>query len=212
MAVVQKLDKYYEGLAEDTKPTGVRPDSYFRETDTYLLWWTADGDTWVLASNEMYNLAVLYHHIHSRMRVYPQNIGNTITLACTATVNTFGAWTQIIPINTVDFKYMVKGIVIEAVDAATTYLIQLGYSIVDGTDPVTAGILGERRLLLPTPVTKATEILEIAAMHCPANAKLWGRLKSASGAADEVEVSVIITRHKDITNPITMLATWPWST
>ena len=49
MAVVQKLDKYYEGLAEDDKPTGVRPDSYFRETDTYLLWWTADGTNWIVA-------------------------------------------------------------------------------------------------------------------------------------------------------------------
>ena len=89
MAVVQKLDKYYEGLAEDSKPTGVRPDSYFRETDTYLLWWTADGDNWVLASNVMYNIAALEHYHHSRYRVYPQDVRLVADLVAGA-ANVFG--------------------------------------------------------------------------------------------------------------------------
>jgi len=158
------------------------------------------------------NQAVDYHHLHSRSRVYPQDVGATITLAAFATANTFGSWTQIVPINTIDFMYMVIGIVIEAVNAATTYLVQLGYSITDGDDPTTAQILGERRLLLPTPVNKATELLSIHASHCAANAKLWGRLKSASGAADQLGISVVIIRHQSITNPTTNLTTWPWST
>jgi len=203
---------YFEGLSTADKPTGVTPGSHYRETDTYLLWWTADGDNWVLASNELYNIAVLFHHIHSRMRVYPQDVGETITLAADAVANTFGSWTQIVPINTVDFMYMVMGVVIEEADAATTYLIQLGYSIVDGSDPTSAQILGERRLLLPTPIVQATELLDIAAAHCPINAKLWGRIKTASIAADELEVSVNIIRHVEITNPVDHLTTWPWST
>jgi len=158
------------------------------------------------------NGASLFHHLHSRNRVYPQDVGVTITLAANATANVFGSWTQIIPIDTVDFIYMVNGIIIEAVDAATTYLIQLGYSIVDGSDPTTAQILGERRLLLPTPVVRATEILEIIAAYCPANAKLWGRMKSASSSADEAEISVALMRHVAITNAISQLETWPWST
>lgn len=157
------------------------------------------------------NIAVLQHHIHSRARVYPQDVRVTITLAAFATANTFGSWTQIIPINTVAFMYMITGLIIEAANAATTYLFQLGYSITDGDDPTTAQILGERRLLLPTPVNKATELLGIHAAHCPANAKLWGRLKSASGAADELEISVKIIRHQVITNPIAHLTTWPWA-
>lgn len=158
------------------------------------------------------NVAVLQHHIHSRFRVYPQDVGATITLAANAAANTFGAWTQIVPINTIDFKYMVIGLLLEAVDAATTYFVQLGYSITDGDDPTTAQIIGERRIKLVTvPIARATEILGIAASHCPTNAKLWGRLKSASTSADEAEVSIAVIRHKDITNPITKLATWPWS-
>jgi len=203
---------YFEGLAADVKPTNVTPGSTYRETDTYLLYKTFDGDTWVLASNELYNLSVLEHHIHSRSRAYPQDIEETIILAATATADTFGSWTEIIPIDTVDFIYEVIGVVVEAIDAATTILIQLGYSIVDGSDPTTAQIMGERRLILPTPVSKATEILQLYSQNCPANAKLWGRLKTASGAADEVEISVVVRRHLEITNPQDMLATWPWST
>lgn len=158
------------------------------------------------------NIAVLQHHIHSRFRVYPQDVGATITLAANAVANTFGSWTQIVPINTIDFKYMVIGLLLEAVDAATTYLVQLGYSIVDGADPTTAQIIGERRIKLVTvPIARATEVLGIAASHCPANAKLWGRLKTASIAADEAEVSVAVIRHIEITNPRDNLATWPWS-
>jgi len=157
------------------------------------------------------NVAVVQHMVHSRTRVYPQDVGATITLAADAVANTFGSWTQIVPINTVGFMYMVTGVVIEAADAATTYLFQLGFSIVNLTEPTTAQILGERRVLLPTPVGKATELLDIHAAHCPANAKLWGRLKTASVAADELEVSVVIIRHQEISNPIPRLTTWPWA-
>jgi len=233
MTVKKKLEKYYEGLYADDRPTGVPDQTIYKCTDTGGTEITYDGGAnWVVADKRirlvgedghflaldeqlddlLANIAVLQHHIHSRTRVYPQDVGATITLAADAVANTFGSWTQIVPIDTIDFMYMVKGIVIEAVDAATTYLIQLGYSIVDGSDPTTLQILGERRLLLPTPVTKATELLSLSAAHCPANAKLWGRLKTASIAADEAEVSVVVVRHLDITNPIAQLETWPYST
>jgi len=161
----------------------------------------------------LYNIAVLFHHIHSRIRAYPQDVTSTITLVSNAAANTFGSWTEIIPINIVDFQYMTEGIVIEQVDAATIYFIQIGYSIVDGSDPTTAQILGERRIRLVTvPIARATEILELKASHCPANAKLWGRLKTASTNADEAEISVVVIRHTHITNHIEHLTTWPWST
>ena len=158
------------------------------------------------------NVAVVYAHVHARTRVYPQDVGATITLAAAAVANTFGSWTEIVPIDTIDFMYMVTGLIMEQVDAVTTYFIQLGYSITDGDDPTTAQILGERRLRLVTvPVARSTEALEYLASHCPANAKLWGRLKTASGDADEAEVSVVVTRHREITNHPAHLATWPWS-
>jgi len=167
----------------------------------------------VVVDNTIANLATIFHHIHSRTRAYPQDVTATITLAADAAANTFGAWTEIIPINTVDFEYMCEGAIIEAVTAATTYFLQLGYSITDGDDPTTAQIVGERRIRLVTvPIARATEQLEFAASHCPANTKLWGRLKTASTNADETEISVLIVRHTAITNHIPHLTTWPWST
>ncbi|GAI05331.1 unnamed protein product [marine sediment metagenome] len=157
------------------------------------------------------NIAAVEHHEHSRCRVYPQDVGATITLAANAAANTFGNWTEIIPIDTVGFEYEVVGLVIEAANAATTYFIQLGFSTVGGSDPTTAQVLGERRLLLPTPINKATELLDYYSQNSPANSKLWGRVKTASLAADELEVSVVIIRHIEITNPIPYLATWPWA-
>lgn len=157
------------------------------------------------------NIAVLEHHEHSRCRVYPQDVGATITLAANAAANTFGSWTQIVPIGTVGFDYEVVGLVIEAANKATTYFIQLGFSTVALTDPTTAQILGERRILLPSPVGKATELLDYYSQNCPANAKLWGKVKSATLTADELEVSVVIIRHIEITNSIPHLTTWPWT-
>lgn len=158
------------------------------------------------------NVAVVNHHVHSRCRVYPQSIKNTITLTANAAVDTFGSWTEIIPIDTVDMMYMVTGVVIEAVDAATGYFIQLGYSTTDGDDPTTAQILGERRVRIVTvPIAKANTVLEFYSQGCPVDSKLWGRLKTASLNADEADISVVIIRHQVVTNPIAPLATWPWA-
>jgi len=158
------------------------------------------------------NVAVVEHHRHSRCRVYPQSIKNIATLASAAPVDGWGSWTEIIPISTVDFDYEIVGIVVEAVSAATSYFIQLGFSTVVGDDPTTAQILGERRLRIVTvPIAKANELIEFYSQSCPANAKLWGRLKTASVNADEADISVVILRHQEITNPIAPLATWPWS-
>ena len=213
MAVKQILDRYYEGLADDSKPTGVIPTSLFRETDTFFLYKTFDGDTWVTIDwGLLGNVAILEHHEHSRSRVYPQDIEAVATLIAGTPADTFGDWIEIIPVATVGFKYEVVGLVVETANAATTYLIQLGFSLIAGTDPVTSQVMGERRVLLPTPASKSTELLRLFSQNCPANAKLWGRLKSASGNADQLGVSVVVIRHIEITNPIAMLTTWPWLT
>lgn len=161
--------------------------------------------------NLLYNLSVLEHHEHSRDRVYPQDVSATKTLTADATSNVFGSWAEIIPLNTIGFDYKVVGLVVESVDAATTYLVQLGFSTID-TDPVTAQIQGERRgKVVTVPLARATEILDIQSQDCPANAKLWGRIKTASANADSVEVSVVVNRHLEITNERPNLTTWPWT-
>jgi len=212
MTIRRVLDRYYEGLSSDPKPTGVKYRTFFVETDTNVAYVTYDGDTWVeVDSGLLGNVAILEHHKHSRSRVYPQDIEAVATLIAGTPADTFGDWIEIIPEDTVGFKYEVVGLVVETANAATTYLIQLGFSLAAGTDPVTSQVMGERRVLLPTPASKSTELLRFFSQNCPANAKLWGRLKSASGNADQLGVSVVVIRHIEITNPIAMLTTWPWA-
>ena len=49
MAVTQILDKHYEGLSTDPKPTGVIAGSTFREMDTRATHITYDGTNWEVA-------------------------------------------------------------------------------------------------------------------------------------------------------------------
>jgi len=160
-----------------------------------------------------HDTAVIAHKDEARTRVYPQDTRVTQTLICAGAADTFGAWAEVVPIDTIGFIYKVIGLVVEETDAMSTFLIQLGYSTDAGTDPTTAQIMGERRIkLLGAPIKLEKEILEILGCHAPANAKLWGRIKSASGAADELDISVVVTRHIGVTNEIEHLTTWPWAT
>ena len=53
MTVAKKLSTHYWGLSSDTKPTGVIPDTTFRETDTNAIWITYDGDNWIIADKRV---------------------------------------------------------------------------------------------------------------------------------------------------------------
>ena len=166
-----------------------------------------------VAATVAYNIRVLAHHQDARARVYPQTAGATITLVSDGVANTFGDWTEIIPINTVDFAYKVEGLSIYGVDVASDYFIQLGYSIADESEPTTAQILGEREIRMTTvPIAQATALVQFHCGECPANSKLWGRLKTDGGATDEAYVTAIITRHIPLTGELDTLTTWPYST
>ena len=156
------------------------------------------------------DIAATKHYNHSRWRVYPQNVGSVVTLAANATANVFGDWVEIIPLNTVPFEYDVIGIVIEIVSAATTYHVQLGYSS-DAAEPLANDEAGERRAKLVTvPIARATELLQIQSQKVPANTKLWGRVKTASINADTCGISVVLSRHVEVSNPVLKYGAFPW--
>jgi len=157
-----------------------------------------------------HDLSAIEHGFHSRWRVYPQNVGLVATLTADAVADTFGNWVEIIPLDTVPFPYDVIGVVLEVLSASTTYHVQLGYSV-DAGDPPANHEAGERRFKIATiPAVRATELLEIASQNIPANAKLWGRVKTASINADTCQVSVVLDRHIEITNPEPLYGAFPW--
>ncbi len=156
------------------------------------------------------NIAAAEHHVHSRWRVYPQDITSVVTLMADAAANTFGNWTQIIPIDTVPFEFDIIGLIIETVSAATCYHLQIGYNIVDAIPPANYE-MGERRFPITTvPPVRGTELLEIASQNIPANAKVWGRVKTASTNADTCVVSVVLDRHIETSNPVPLYPAFPW--
>lgn len=163
--------------------------------------------------NIFYNTRATAHHIDARSRVYPQVAGSTVTLISDGVANAWGPWTEIIPVNIVDFEYKVAGLSIYGVDVASDYFIQLGYSLTFDDEPTTAQILGERELrITDVPIAQATELLDFYCRSCPANSKLWGRLKTDGGATDEAYITVVVLRHIPVIEELARLATWPWST
>jgi len=127
--------------------------------------------------------------------------------------DTFGVWTQVVPIDTIDFDYSPTHVMVEQVGAAGVYIVQFGYSLLDGTDPVTAQIAGEQRFkALGTPLKNYHSDLSLLGGHCPANSKLWARAMTENAAQqDTCDISIVVTRLRAITNPVTPTATWPWA-
>jgi len=147
---------------------------------------------------------------HSRNRVYPQDITQSITLTAAAVANTFGAWAEIIPLNTVPFPFHVVGICICEVSAVGSYFVQLGHNTVLA-DPGANMEMGERRVKFADhPISRSTELLTIRGQGIPANSRVMGRLKTASGDADTAKINVVITRHLDVSNMPPLWPAFPW--
>ncbi len=156
------------------------------------------------------DIAAVEHYQHSRFRVYPQVVTDSVLLTAGTPANTFGDWTQIIPVDIVPFCYDVVGLVIEQVSVASVYHIQLGYS--PTTDPPAANYeIGERRTRLTTvPIAFATELLAVHGQDIPANSSFWGKLKTATGNADTADISIALTRHIEISSPTPKWSAFPW--
>ena len=158
------------------------------------------------------DVSIVDHQDCARIRVYPRVPSATIQIAAAAGADTFGNWTQVVPITTIDFEYQLVAIMVEEVSAAATFIVQFGFSTVDGTDPVTAQIVGEQRWkAIGTPLKTFMADLYMLGMECPPNSKLWARLMTETGVADTADISITVTRHLQTSIPRDHLATWPWS-
>ena len=156
------------------------------------------------------DVAVIDHHMHSRWRVYPQNISNTAQITALAAANTFGSWGLVIPVDTIPFDFDIIGLVVEEVSAATSYHIQLGHNPVN-TEPDENMEMGERRLKFVTqPIARATEILAIYSQNIPALGSVWARLKTASTNIDTADISLVFSRHIDVSHEEPIWHAFPW--
>lgn len=156
------------------------------------------------------DLGAIHFRNHGRARVYPQAVDEAITLIAGDEVDMFGDWIEIIPLNTVPFAFHVIGVCVCAITAAGNYHIQLGYNTVE-EDPGENMEIGERRIrFAERPITRQSELLIMYGPRVPANSRVMGRLKTASGDPDEATLSVVLTRHIDVSHPKEKYDAFPW--
>lgn len=155
-------------------------------------------------------IGVLDYCWHSRWIVYPQDVRTTKRLQASDTANKFGDWAKIIPEDTIPFDFEIVGIVVEEIDSDTTYHIQIGYNPGAG-EPGENQEMGERRIRFAvTPVSKVSELLEIRSQDMPANSSVWGRIKTADGNEETLDLSVVLTRHVNVEYEEPMWPAFPW--
>jgi len=147
-----------------------------------------------------------YTEFQSRIRMYPQDISATITLTPNAAVNTFGAWAQIIPANTVPFSYHVHSLQTMGVGGADSFFIQLATS----ATPTGFQMLGEKSFILGA---AGRARVEFHSPTVPANTPIYGRVKTAAGT-NTINVALSVIRCICSPDLAILVAnrrtTWPW--
>ena len=156
------------------------------------------------------DLGTVAFYRHSRWRVYPQDVTTASTITAGTPANTFGSWVEVIPLNTVTFPFHIVGFCVCNVNAVTNYHIQIGYNTINA-DPGTNMEMGERRIrIATTPIAKQSELMAIAGQGVPANSRVMARLKTASGNPDTATLSVVLSRHVEVTDPVPLWPAFPW--
>ncbi|MBA7712908.1 hypothetical protein ES703_121901 [subsurface metagenome] len=156
------------------------------------------------------DLGRIHFEPHSRTRIYPQNITLTPTLTAAGAADVYGPWAEIIPLDVVPFPFHILGLCVCTVSAVGTYRFQAGYNTVLA-DPPPNYEMGERQTRITThPIARATELLDFYGQGIPANSRVMGRLKTASGNPDTATVHAVLTRHVDVLRPVELWPAFPW--
>ncbi len=147
-----------------------------------------------------------YTEFMSRTRMYPQDIANPITLTPDAAANTFGAWTQIIPANTVPFNFQVHALQTLGAAGADSFFVQFAINAA----PAGNQYLGEKSFALGAGGRARVDFL---CPTIPANSPVYGRVKTAAGNTT-LDVALAVTRCLCTTDLAILIrnkrTTWPW--
>jgi len=146
-------------------------------------------------------------NLHSRTRVYPRTTtAASYTNITDGGVNTFGAWTNIIPVGAVTMPYHLHGYK-PIVAPADTYTIQFARS----ATPTAAQMLGEDVFEAGAAFFPIPPLL-ICSRDMPARTGIWARIMSRVGGRT-VQVSLTLNRAYTYVGEEYRPApwpTWPW--
>jgi len=150
---------------------------------------------------------VAAHREHARVRVYPRIPSDVLQLTPAAIADTWGNWTSLIPVDTIDVPYHIVGVAMEDCEGVDTFMLQFARAAV----PTDLEILGETRFLYgaaarPLP----SNILDILANTVPANGGVWGRMMAATAGGLWLRFSLAVTRHIAHRGELEHWPNWPW--
>jgi hypothetical protein len=144
---------------------------------------------------------------HSRTRVYPQLIADSLRLTPPAAIDTWSAWAALIPVATVTMDYNIAGILIENWQGKEFFEIQLARS----ATPAVADYVGEMRFNTPIADDWSSTIpIIIKTGKIPSGTGIWGRIKARTNAAYWVDFSLVLQRWLIMDKEMEPDAAWPW--
>jgi len=166
---------------------------------------TTDTTARELILNDLAQLA--YETNHARMRVYPREINQVLTLTAPAFVNTYSAWTVLIPINIITMDYSIAGMTIEDWGGEDAFMIQLARS----STPSVSDYIGEMRISTATADDWASSFpIIVATGKIPINTGVWGRIKAATAGGFAVTMSLCIKKWCKMARDLDPETAWPW--
>jgi hypothetical protein len=148
-----------------------------------------------------------YTTVHSRIRMYPQSIATALRLTAGGVSDTYGSWTELIPINTITFNYLIAGVLFENWEGKDKFMIQLAKSATPSDDDY----VGEFRVTTPIADDWITAVpIIVKSAKIPANSALYGRVKALSANGYWVDFSLGIAPMIDLQVAATVASAWPW--
>lgn len=138
--------------------------------------------------------AYIEHDIINRPRPYPYDTNAFLTVNDGGAANVFGAYTQLIPINTFDFgdpknRVQIIGLCICAMSANATYILEF-YKLIGGVY-IPLGAVRWRR---QGAVTRSFLINNPCRPFSNDETALYGRLKTSVATGENIQCSLLLTR------------------
>ncbi len=159
------------------------------------------------------NLLLVRQNLNSRYRVYPRDTTAPLIVTPGVMVNTWGAWTVAIPVDTVGMEYRVVGFAPEFVNNVGNPERVLMFQFAKSAAPTNPDILGEVRFR----VDSFAWIVTVGPMYLLqmnyllVNEGVWVRAMSDIGATAALAYSLTISRHYRLTGELLEVGVdWPW--
>lgn len=157
------------------------------------------------------DLGKIEHNFIDRPRPYPYDVTAVLTVTDGGVANTFGAYTELIPINTFDFgdinnRVQVLGLCVCSMSANANYLVEFSKLIGGIYTP-----LGAIRFRRSSPLVRSFLVQNPCRPFSNDETALYARLKTSVATGENIECSLLVSRFLPTDYKIPLSSgTWPF--